>query len=274
MPMELKTEKDGGAEMKKIYIIMTSILLCIICVVVGISIFLKQDEVVQQPKEKISKKQVLSDKEQPSSSNEGKKVAYLTIDDGPTEYMSKILTALKKENVKATFFLIGNRITGDRKKDIKEAAEEGHSIGLHSMSHVAKRLYKDKQFIPEIEKESKLLNTILDKKTKLVRAPYGSTYLNDDQVGQLKKDKYRLLDWNIDSEDWKHKGKPEKMVSFIKEELNKFKKISPVILIHETEDLLKAIPDLVKTIRAKGFELKPYFEDNDFHLNFKKDPQL
>ncbi|MBC1741453.1 hypothetical protein HB975_14000, partial [Listeria seeligeri] len=104
--------------------------------------------------------------------------------------------------------------------------------------------------------------------------PYGSTYLNDDQVGQLKKDKYRLLDWNIDSEDWKHKGKPEKMVSFIKEELNKFKKISPVILIHETEDLLKAIPDLVKTIRAKGFELKPYFEDNDFHLNFKKDPQL
>lgn len=166
--------------MKKIYIIMTAILLCMVCVVIGISIFLKQNNVVQQSKEKTSEKQVLLDKEQPSPSKNEKKVAYLTIDDGPTEYMSKILTALKKENVKATFFLIGNRITGDRKKDIKEAAKEGHSIGLHSMSHVAKRLYKDKQFIPEIEKESKLLNTILDKKTKLVRAPYGSTYLNDD----------------------------------------------------------------------------------------------
>lgn len=112
------------------------------------------------------------------------------------------------------------------------------------------------------------------KKVGLIRAPYGSTYLNNDQVQKAKADKFRLLDWNIDSNDWKHKGKPQDTVAFVNKELDGFHKISPVILVHETKDTLDAIPALVKAIRAKGFVLEPYFEDNDFHLNFKKDPDL
>ncbi|MBC1435342.1 polysaccharide deacetylase [Listeria rocourtiae] len=262
--------------MKKKIIIISSILLLIPCVVVGISLFLKSPDVAKV-ETKSSKQETLPHQDQapkkvPTKSKQ--KIAYLTIDDGPTKYLSEIVAALKKENVKATFFLVGNNITGDHKKEVKEAAEAGHSIGMHSMTHDSKKLYKKGQFIPEMKQESTLINGLLGKQIKLIRAPYGSTYLNSAQIKKVKEEKYRLLDWNIDSEDWRHKGQPQKIVASVKEQLDKFHKISPVILVHETEDTLKAIPGLIKAIREKGFEPMPYFEDNDFHMNFIKDAGL
>lgn len=257
--------------MKKKIIVISSILLLIPCLVVGASFFLKSADVAKVDKK--PSKQETPRQQAPKQASEHK-IAYLTIDDGPTKHMSAIVAALKKENVKATFFLVGNNITGDHKQEVKEAANAGHSIGMHSMTHDAKKLYKNSQFIPEMEQESTLLNSLLGKQIKLIRAPYGSTYLNNTQIQNAKERKYRLLDWNIDSEDWRHKGKPQEIVASIMEQLDKFHKISPIILVHETEDTLNAIPSLVKAIREKGFELMPYFEDNDFHLNFRKDPDL
>ncbi|MBC1457692.1 polysaccharide deacetylase family protein [Listeria newyorkensis] len=257
--------------MKKKIIVISSILLLIPCLVVGASFFLKSADVAKVDKK--PSKQETPRQQAPKQASEHK-IAYLTIDDGPTKHMSAIVAALKKENVKATFFLVGNNITGNRKQAVKEAAQAGHSIGMHSMTHDAKKLYNNGQFIPEMEQESTLLNSLLGKQIKLIRAPYGSTYLNNAQIQNAKKKKYRLLDWNIDSEDWRHKGKPQEIVASVKEQLDKFHKVSPVILVHETEDTLNAIPSLIKAIREKGFELMPYFEDNDFHLNFRKDPDL
>ncbi|MBC1796790.1 polysaccharide deacetylase family protein [Listeria booriae] len=276
--------------MKKNIIIMSSILLVVACLGVGGVFFFqqqqkeqkaeqakKQSQVAKKEKEAVKeeeakKEQALAQKPKPIDKNQ--KTAYLTIDDGPTKYFKQIVEALKKENVNATFFFVGNNIKDEYKADIKQAVQDGNSIGMHSMSHDANKLYKQSQFIPEMEQESKLLSDIVGKKVGLIRAPYGSTYLNNDQVQKAKADKFRLLDWNIDSNDWKHKGKPQDTVSFVNQELDGFHKISPVILVHETEDTLDAIPALVKAIRAKGFVLEPYFEDNDFHLNFKKDPDL
>ncbi|MBC2080746.1 polysaccharide deacetylase family protein [Listeria booriae] len=276
--------------MKKNIIIMSSILLVVACLGVGGVFFFqqqqkeqkaeqakKQSQVAKKEKEAVKeeeakKEQALAQKPKPIDKNQ--KTVYLTIDDGPTKYFKQIVEALKKENVKATFFFVGNNIKDEYKADIKQAVQDGNSIGMHSMSHDANKLYKQIQFIPEMEQESKLLSDIVGKKVGLIRAPYGSTYLNNDQVQKAKADKFRLLDWNIDSNDWKHKGKPQDTVSFVNQELDGFHKISPVILVHETEDTLDAIPALVKAIRAKGFVLEPYFEDNDFHLNFKKDPDL
>ncbi|MBC1287175.1 polysaccharide deacetylase family protein [Listeria booriae] len=278
--------------MKKNIIIIASVLLVAACLSIGGVLFFKQQKKEQQAdkaekqslivkkekeavkQENLQKKeaQVEASKSKPIDKNQ--KTAYLTIDDGPTKYLKQIVEALKKENVKATFFFVGNNINDEYKADIKQALQDGNSVGMHSMSHDANKLYKQGQFIPEMEQESKLLSDIVGKKVGLIRAPYGSTYLNNDQVQKAKADKFRLLDWNIDSNDWKHKGKPQDTVSFVSQELGGFHKISPVILVHETKDTLDAIPALVKAIRAKGFVLEPYFEDNDFHLNFKKDPDL
>ena len=76
-----------------------------------------------------------------------KKQIALTFDDGPAEETLKVLDILKKNNVRATFFVVGKMIKG-RESIIKLAKKEGHEFGNHTFSH--KRLwFKSKKFIEE-----------------------------------------------------------------------------------------------------------------------------
>ena len=76
------------------------------------------------------------------TSNEwGKKDIYLTFDDAPGDKVTEqILDVLKDNNIKATFFVVGNRIM-DREKILMRISNEGHSIGLHSYSHKVSKIY-------------------------------------------------------------------------------------------------------------------------------------
>ena len=71
------------------------------------------------------------------------KKAYLTFDDGPTtKATSKILDILKKENVKATFFVVGKHVK-EHPELVKREYEEGHYIANHGYNHDNKLLYKN-----------------------------------------------------------------------------------------------------------------------------------
>lgn len=71
------------------------------------------------------------------------KKAYLTFDDGPTtKATGKILDILKKENVKATFFVVGKHVK-EHPELVKREYEEGHYIANHGYNHNNKLLYKD-----------------------------------------------------------------------------------------------------------------------------------
>ena len=75
---------------------------------------------------------------------DGRKVAYLTFDDGPSEKItSRILDILKEENIKATFFVIGKSVDESEKNQqiVTRMAQEGHSIGNHTYSHNYSYLY-------------------------------------------------------------------------------------------------------------------------------------
>ena len=67
------------------------------------------------------------------------KVVYLTFDDGPSANTEKVLDILKKENVKATFFVTGNNPKYNHL--MKRAKEEGHAIGLHTYTHDYSKVY-------------------------------------------------------------------------------------------------------------------------------------
>ena len=66
------------------------------------------------------------------------KTVYLTFDDGPSGHTDQILEILKRNNIKATFFVIG---IGKNFKDYKKITDQGHSIGLHSFTHEYKKVY-------------------------------------------------------------------------------------------------------------------------------------
>ena len=85
------------------------------------------------------------------TSNE--KVAYLTFDDGPTKVATtQILDILKKEDIKATFFVIGYRVK-EFPNTVKRAYDEGHFIANHGYDHNNKKMYSSEEnFKNEIEK--------------------------------------------------------------------------------------------------------------------------
>ena len=72
------------------------------------------------------------------------KRAYLTFDDGPSSNTDRILDILKLYGVKATFF-VNNKSGSDNMLRYQRIVNEGHTIGLHSSSHVYKSVYRDEQ---------------------------------------------------------------------------------------------------------------------------------
>ena len=94
--------------------------------------------------------------------NESEKIAYLTFDDGPSKKCTpKILDILKKNNIKATFFVIGERVNKNP-EIIKRAYEEGHYIANHTYSHLAKKIYISKEsFYNEIQQTEKSIGNAI-----------------------------------------------------------------------------------------------------------------
>ena len=103
-------------------------------------------------------------------SNDGKKIVFLTFDDGTSKTNTpEVLRILRENNVKATFFLTGSNIDngGQTARDlIKQEFEEGHAIANHSYSHDIKTLYPGRSldleaFKADFEKNDKLLKEVL-----------------------------------------------------------------------------------------------------------------
>ena len=79
--------------------------------------------------------------------DKGKKVVYLTFDDGPSKNITpQILDLLKQKNIKATFFLLGNRVEL-YPEIVKREQEEGHYIANHGYSHVYSSIYENTQTV-------------------------------------------------------------------------------------------------------------------------------
>ena len=101
-----------------------------------------------------------------------KKVVALTFDDGPNEpYTSQILDVLKKYNIKATFFPVGENIVRE-KVALKRIADEGHIIGIHSYSHAFFAPIISPAFKKEIKKSQDLIQNITGQKPTLFRPPW------------------------------------------------------------------------------------------------------
>ena len=206
---------------------------------------------------------------------DGKKVVYLTFDDGPSETVTpQILDTLKAENVHATFFLVGKAIdeSATNKNLVKREFEEGNAIGNHTYSHNYNYLYPKNiinvnNIMADIEKTNQSLKNVLgeDFSTRAIRFPGGHmTWAKKDAKGMETMDKslaekdYHQVDWNSLSKDAEG---PHKNAAQLKQEVintmgNKQKLI---ILMHDTygkEETAKALPEIIKYLKEQGYEFK------------------
>ncbi|NOW07292.1 polysaccharide deacetylase [Clostridium beijerinckii] len=206
---------------------------------------------------------------------DGKKVVYLTFDDGPSETVTpKVLDTLKAENVHATFFLVGKAIdeSETNKNIVKRELAEGNAIGNHTYSHNYGYLYPNGKInlencMSDFEKTNQSLKNILgqDFSTRAVRFPGGQmTWDKKDPSGADAMDKalhekdYHQIDWNSLSQDAEgaHKNAEQLKQEVIKTVSGREKAI---ILMHDTygkEETAKALPEIIKYLKQQGYEFK------------------
>lgn len=186
------------------------------------------------------------------------KIAYITIDDGPSKYTNEILDILEANNVKATFFMID----GNMKKhpnEVERIEEEGHGAGFHSVSHKIDKLYKSPQItLQEFETCKETFYNITGETSKLIRVPYGSKpYMPEDSHEILLQSGYRMWDWNLDTQDWK--GTTDNIVSNILY----YGRNNPnlVILMHEKQQTVDALDRVIRILKVRGYDILPVTED-------------
>ncbi len=201
------------------------------------------------------------------------KIAYLTFDDGPNKYTLQILNILKQKQGKATFFIIGGKAS-HYPQTMKRLINEGHYIGLHSMSHDVKRLYTGDPtaLITEMEQTRSIVRRTTNLDTHLVRVPYGSMpYLKKNYRDALVSARYKMWDWTIDTYDWKSHHNPSAILDRV---MNQSDEQVEVILMHDSSVTVKILPKVIDYLKAKGYTLLPYNPSSHLEVNFWKDTRL
>ena len=192
-----------------------------------------------------------------------KPTIYLTFDDGPSKLTPQVLDILKAEDVKATFFVLG-QLAEARKELVKRINDEGHAIGNHTYSHDYSKLYTSfSMYWNEIQKTEHILDDIVGKRPSIVRTP-GGTYKNWDPFYFFYMDQadYIVYDWNIDSGDSKRVGVPtnEIIQNVKKAKLNN----KLILLMHDGtghENTVKALPEIIHYYKEKGYQFSRLTEE-------------
>lgn len=190
------------------------------------------------------------------------KKVYLTFDDGPGVQTEKILDILKKQNVKATFFVTGKE-DAEAKKIYKRIVEEGHTLGMHSYSHIYDIIYESKEaFSKDLDQIYKYLYEVTGVYPKFYRFPGGSSTQSTDEpiqtfIDVLNEKQLLYLDWNVISPDINNTGVTKnQMMSSITQGVEAYD--TSVVLMYDVADkpmTVKVLPSIIKELKARNYEL-------------------
>ncbi len=199
---------------------------------------------------------------------QNKQVA-LSFDDGPDpQWTPKILDVLRKENVKATFFLVGGQ--ADKFRDLTlRIFREGHEIGNHTFSHPDISRISERHFRLELNLTERLYAAWLGVKPLLFRPPYSIDQEPDtaDQVKplQIAQDMgYMTIGDKIDAKDWLRPG----VEQIVENVLDNLPPCAPdaedcgnIVLMHdgggERSETVAALPRIIEGLRQRGYQIVP-----------------
>ena len=180
------------------------------------------------------------------------KLVALTFDDGPTpQFTDEILSVLKAQEVKATFFLIGGALEKHPEEGVKIVAA-GHEIGNHSYTHRRMILVTPSFVKDEIERTDALIATAGYAKGAHFRPPYGKKLFALPYY--LSKNNRQTITWDVEPESFPEAAESsEATTEYV---LNNTRNGS-IILLHVMYDPQKkslgAVQPIIEGLRQKGF---------------------
>ena len=183
----------------------------------------------------------------------------LTFDDGPDgRYTPAILDILKKENVKAAFFILGVNAE-DNIPLLRRVAEEGHDLGNHTFTHPNLNHINARRALIEMRANKRLIECITGKSTILYRPPFSEDGV--EKIGQQvlpvvfsKHEHYIRIGDPIDSKDWMDESTSDSIMKHIERTFH----LGNFILMHDgggnRKATVEALPRIIKYYRSKGYK--------------------
>ncbi len=164
----------------------------------------------------------------------------------------KILDILDEYNVKTTFFLVD--IWTQRFPElVQEIAARGHEIGNHSASHPQMSKLSREKIAQELRTMSHNAQAITGVPTRLFRPPYGD--YNNQVVLTARAEGYEVIQWSVDSLDWKNRGAQEIITRAGKA------RSGDIVLFHnDSQYILDALPAVLAGYKEKGLAVVPISE--------------
>jgi len=180
---------------------------------------------------------------------QGEKVIALTFDDGPwPETTEQVLDILKSNNIKGTFFVVGQNLKNYPELG-KQIVAQGHVIANHTWHHWY-HFFNQQAAAFEIDRTTDLIYQVTGVKTNLFRPPGG--ILHNGLVAYAKGQKYTVVMWSADSIDYKSPSVPKLINNVIKDS-----KPGGIVLMHDgggnRSRTVQALPEIISNFRKQGY---------------------
>lgn len=172
------------------------------------------------------------------------KVIALTFDDGPSASVTpRVLDILKKQDVKATFFVTGQSAKANPEL-IRREISEGHEIGNHTLSHPKLTSLSIEEAQYQVSATNEIIQNIANYQIKLLRPPYG---LIDDKLIAVYQ--MPIIEWSVDTEDWKSKN-----ADMIYQEVMRSSTSGAIVLMHDIHPTTAdALETTIISLKKQGY---------------------
>ncbi len=195
------------------------------------------------------------------------KVIYMTFDDGSSSHTERLLGILAKYNVKATFFLTDS----DYNYLMPQMVQQGHSIGIHTISHVFEEIYVSKEaYFKDLYGMQDIIYQWTGIRTTLMRFPGGSSNTRScnicpgimtELVQAVTEQGFQYFDWNASGGDCGAGNTADKVFEFATSTIGNRKRA--VLLLHDTKGhTVDAVERIIIWGLANGYTFLPLTPDS------------
>ena len=182
--------------------------------------------------------------------NRHERAVYITFDDGPIpESTPFILDTLRRFNIKATFFMVGDNV---RKYPhlYQQIVDEGHQVGNHTYNHISGFRHTQEEYHNNVIKANELIDA------HLFRPPHG--WMRWPQYEWLKKQNYKIIMWDLVTRDYSRLLTADDVISNVR----RYARNGSIITFHDSlksiGKLRKALPESLQWLKDQGYEFKVF----------------
>ncbi|MCM1318490.1 MAG: polysaccharide deacetylase family protein [Bacteroides sp.] len=178
----------------------------------------------------------------------GRKVVYLTFDDGPIPCVTPwVLDLLREHGIKATFFMVGDNVRRNPAL-AQRVRDEGHSVGNHTMHHLQGFKVRSTHYLRDIAAANELIGS------HLFRPPHG--LMRWAQAAVIKSH-YNIIMYDLVTRDYSRKLTPDRVVDNVR----RFTRNGSIIVFHDSlkawPNLQTALPRAIQWLKDEGYEFLP-----------------